>query len=92
MPDLVNPTLDLLVDRAAGIWHLSNGDAVTWADLAQRAAAVAGLPTHSLVRCTSSALNFQAPRPVYSALGTGRSVLMPPLQNALSRYAALCAV
>jgi dTDP-4-dehydrorhamnose reductase len=91
VPDLVNATLDLLVDRAAGIWHLSNGDAVTWAELAERAAALTGLPTSSLVRCTSSALNFRAPRPVYSALGSGRSVLMPPLQNALARYASLCA-
>ena len=30
VPDLVHAALDLLIDNACGIWHLSNGDAVTW--------------------------------------------------------------
>ena len=44
VPDLVNTCLDLLIDRECGVWHLSNGDAMSWADLARRAAAAAGVP------------------------------------------------
>lgn len=32
--ELVHATLDLLIDGAAGIWHLSNRGAVSWAELA----------------------------------------------------------
>jgi dTDP-4-dehydrorhamnose reductase len=35
VPDLVNVSLDLLIDRERGIWHLTNGEAVTWAELAR---------------------------------------------------------
>lgn len=44
VPDLVNVSLDLLIDRIAGLWHLSNGDALRWADFALRAAEVADCP------------------------------------------------
>jgi dTDP-4-dehydrorhamnose reductase len=46
VPDLVEATLDLLIDGEQGIWHLSNGGAITWADLARRVARLAGLSTH----------------------------------------------
>jgi dTDP-4-dehydrorhamnose reductase len=38
VPDLVHACLDLLIDGEAGIWHLTNGAAMSWADLARRAA------------------------------------------------------
>jgi hypothetical protein len=31
-------------------------------------------------------LGFTAPRPLYSVLGSERGWLLPPLENALSRY------
>lgn len=86
VPDLVNVSLDLLIDRCAGLWHLSNGEPVTWAELAGRAARVAGLRTDTLVTCASAALNLSARRPTYSALASSRSTLMPTLADALDRY------
>ncbi|MGZ8484515.1 MAG: SDR family oxidoreductase, partial [Candidatus Binatia bacterium] len=85
VPDLVHAALDLLIDKANGIWHLSNGDAVTWAELALRAARTCGLDEQLVQICRSSDLNFVAPRPIYSALGSHRARLMPTLTDALNR-------
>ncbi|HUQ41500.1 MAG TPA: sugar nucleotide-binding protein, partial [Candidatus Limnocylindrales bacterium] len=86
VPDLVNETLDLLIDGEKGLWHVAGPDPVTWAELAARAADVAGLPTHYIERCPSNALGWIAPRPLYSALGSERAVLLPSLDDALARF------
>ncbi|MGZ9079981.1 MAG: dTDP-4-dehydrorhamnose reductase [Burkholderiales bacterium] len=90
VPDLVNVTLDLLIDRSTGIWHVSNGEALTWAGFALRASQAAGVSPESLVACSSAELALQAKRPAYSALSSGRCTLMPTLADALARYAVLC--
>jgi dTDP-4-dehydrorhamnose reductase len=38
VPDLANASLDLLIDEGSGIWHLTNGGAITWAELARMVA------------------------------------------------------
>jgi len=86
VPDLVNACLDLLVDGECGVWHLSNQEPLTWAQLATRAAERAGIAPHGLVPCKSASLGYVAPRPAYSALGSARSALMPALDDALTRY------
>jgi dTDP-4-dehydrorhamnose reductase len=43
VPDLVNTTLDLIIDGECGLWHLANPGAITWANLARQAAEMAGL-------------------------------------------------
>ena len=91
VPDLVNTVLDLLVDGASGIWHLTNNDAVTWSELATRVADGANVSARSLVNCRSTALDFIARRPRYSALTSSRSMLMPSLSSSLARYMALTA-
>jgi dTDP-4-dehydrorhamnose reductase len=86
VPDLVHATLDLLIDRAHGIWHLANDGAVTWAELAREAATRAGLE-HALVRARPGRLLGRvAPRPPYSALSTERGVRLPSLDDALARF------
>lgn len=86
LPDLVNASLDLLIDGAAGIWHLTNNDAITWADLAMRVADCAKVSARSLIGCRSNALDFVARRPRYSALASNRSMVMPSLESSLARY------
>ena len=86
VPDLVNVSLDLLIDRERGIWHLSNGDALSWAELARRACAAAGVPDERLQEISADACGFIAPRPRNTALGSERAVLMPSLDDALRRY------
>ncbi|GFO62195.1 sugar nucleotide-binding protein [Geomonas paludis] len=86
VPDLVHACLDLLVDAAHGIWHLTNDGAVTWAELAGHCATLAGLDTASVIPCPASALGFIAPRPPFSVLASERGIALPPLSDALARY------
>ncbi|WP_145652973.1 family 1 glycosylhydrolase [Pseudoduganella lurida] len=86
VPDLVQTCLDMLIDEERGIWHLSNGEGVSWAELARRACVLAGLDESLVDAQPAVALAGQAPQPRYSALGTERGNLMPSLDDALGRY------
>jgi dTDP-4-dehydrorhamnose reductase len=86
VPDLVNTTLDLLIDGECGIWHLANAGATSWADLARCAADLVGLNSAHVEACPSTALGWSAPRPPYSVLGSERATLLPTLDQAIVRY------
>jgi dTDP-4-dehydrorhamnose reductase len=88
VPDLVHASLDLLIDRAAGIWHLTNAHALTWAEFALMAAAKAGIGNSSLDARASHELGYKATRPAYSALSSERGIILPTLDDALDRYMA----
>ncbi len=90
VPDLVQASLDLLVDGEHGVWHLSNRGEVSWARFAQMAAEAASLDTQLIHGLPSSALGQLARRPRYSALGSERALLMPTLDDALGRYVVDC--
>lgn len=87
VPDLVHATLDLIVDGERGIWHLANRGAVSWADLARRAACMVGVDGALIVDCPHTRLDLRAARPPFAALGSERGDLMPSLDDALQRYA-----
>ncbi len=86
VPDLVHAALNLLIDGDAGIWHLANRTALTWAELALRAAQMAGVPADTLEPRPSSRLGSPARRPACSALASTRGEHLPPLDDALARY------
>lgn len=86
VPHLVDATLDLLIDGAAGLWHLSNEGAVSWAELAQEAAGRAGLPRELVRPVPRAEMPWRAKRPAYSALASRRGRLMPPIEAALDAY------
>jgi dTDP-4-dehydrorhamnose reductase len=86
VPDLVHACLDLLIDDESGLWHLANGGAVTWAELARSVATLAGLDSGGVEARTTTALNLPARRPLYSVLGSERGALLPSLEDALARY------
>jgi dTDP-4-dehydrorhamnose reductase len=90
VPDLVDAVLDLLIDGECGVWHLANNGAVTWADLARRAAVLAGYDPAQVDEQPSAALGWTAPRPRYSVLGSERGQLLPSLDDALVRYVQAC--
>jgi dTDP-4-dehydrorhamnose reductase len=85
VPDLVNETLDLLIDDERGLWHLAGPEPVSWLELARRAVALAGLPASLVEGCAAETLGWVAARPGYSALGSERAVLLPSLDDALAR-------
>ena len=86
VPDLVHACLDLAIDGEAGVWHLANVGALTWSGLAHAAAARAGLAADRIVGVPAAALGYRAARPPFSALGSARGLLLPPLASALDRY------
>ena len=88
VPDLVDAVLDLVIDGEKGIWHLANGGAISWSQLARRAAEAGGLDSSIVAGVPSRALNQLARRPAYSALGSTRGTLLPSLDDALARYIA----
>ena len=86
VPDLVDASLDLLIDGASGLWHLANDGAVTWAEFAERAVRHAGLNVHLIEPCSLESLRLPAARPRYSALGSVHGRLLPPLDDSIARY------
>ncbi len=88
VPDLVETCLNLIVDGERGVWHLTNGRAVSWIELARLAATRAGLDPAGLLENTSADCHYAAPRPTYSALDSGRAILLPTLDDALGRFLA----
>ncbi len=89
VPDLVHACLDLIIDRESGVWHLTNNTALTWIDLAGQAALQAGIDPSRLESRRAADFHFQARRPHYSALGSTRGILLPPLDNAIARFVTM---
>ncbi len=89
VPDLVNICLDLLIDGERGIWNIANQGELTWAELAQKSVAIAGLETSYVVPLPTKKMNFIARRPTYSALGSKRGTLLPPLEESLDKFKQL---
>jgi dTDP-4-dehydrorhamnose reductase len=86
VPDLVSATLDLLIDGESGIWHLACAGSLTWAAFASLAAEIAGLDASAVEAEPLDRMGLPARRPLWSALGTSRGAVLPPLENALGRY------
>jgi len=79
VPDLVNTSLDLLIDGGTGLWHMANIGEVSWRDLAAMAAERAGFDPGLVADAGDEpALN--------TALSTERGILMPSLDSALDRF------
>jgi dTDP-4-dehydrorhamnose reductase len=86
VPDLVDETLNLLVDGESGIWHLASEGATTWADLARIVAIEAGHDPAMVIGRPTGELGLHAPRPRFSPLASERGPLLPTLERALGRY------
>jgi dTDP-4-dehydrorhamnose reductase len=81
VPDLVNTSLDLLIDGGTGLWHMANIGEVSWRELAAMAAERAGFDPGLVADAED--------RPVLNtALATERGILMPGLEGALDRFFA----
>jgi dTDP-4-dehydrorhamnose reductase len=86
IPDLVSNCLDLLIDEASGIWHLANPSALSWAEFASLALKKAGLNSQLVKPVPASALSQKAKRPDYSPLRSERGIVLPSLEDALTRF------
>lgn len=80
VPDLVNASLDLLIDGETGIWHLANRGAVSWGELARLVAARAGFDADRVM------LTRGDDPPASTAMASLRGEMLPPLNSALDRF------
>ncbi|MEP6938023.1 MAG: family 1 glycosylhydrolase [Chthoniobacterales bacterium] len=84
-PDLVNATLDLLIDGETGVWHLANNGAVSPYEFATAAARLAQLDERMIVPVPMWSLHLRAQYPRYRALASERAQILPSLDDALGR-------
>jgi dTDP-4-dehydrorhamnose reductase len=89
VPDLVDAVLDLLLDGETGLRHLANPGAVSWAEFARRLASAVGLDAGLVRDVEATSFGWPARRPAHAPLDTERGVVMPSLENAIARYAAI---
>jgi dTDP-4-dehydrorhamnose reductase len=87
VPDLVDATLDLVIDGEKGLWHLANQGETTWLAFATRVAELLDLDRNLVRPVPWRSLGWTAERPAYAALASERGCLMPSLESALERYA-----
>jgi dTDP-4-dehydrorhamnose reductase len=85
MPDFVTATLDLLVDGAHGIWHLTNGGGMSWSEVFKMTARQFGFQG-KIRDITYEEMDFTAPRPRVSALESSRGQFLPLFDEAIARY------
>jgi dTDP-4-dehydrorhamnose reductase len=80
VPDLVNASLDLLIDGETGIWHLANQGAVSWGELARLVAERGGFDPERVVLHGTDRVQTS------TALGSARGFMLPRLDSALDRF------
>lgn len=82
-PDLVDAVLDLVIDGEEGEWPLTHGETVTWVEFARMIARALNLDER-LVRPIAKLGEPTPPLPANE-----RGWIMPSLENAVQRYAAV---
>lgn len=86
VPDLVNTALDIFIDEEKGIWHLSNDTLLTWFEFATLIAERAGYKKASIHPCYLKNMEWNARRPMYSALQSEKGLKLPSVENAIGRF------
>ena len=87
VPDLVNASLDLLIDGEHGIWHLANRGEASLYQLVKDAAVLAEVKAETLRAVSRETVQRAVLRPACRALGSERGEHLPSLADALARYA-----
>lgn len=86
VPDLVNNSLDLLIDNMSGIIHLTNEGEISWADWARKVAFTVGKTNQVVHGCSILDFKLPAARPRYTAMTSERINIMPPFEDAWQQY------
>lgn len=86
VPDLCDGVLDLLMDGEQGLWHLSSGVSLSWADFAQRVALACGRDPSLVDVVPMDLMDWRARRPEASGLISEKGRILPLLEAALDRF------
>lgn len=84
--DLVDATLDLLIDNETGIWHMTNGSTLRWIDIISQAADMLSINAELLGCEFTGAGQLEESVTFNNALLSERGWLLPSLNTALRRY------
>ena len=86
VPHLVTACLDLLIDGETGLWHLTNGQPLSWADFAKSIAQMCGHDASRVNAVPHHIFGWPAPRPANVALATARGPQLPSLLSAMEHF------
>jgi dTDP-4-dehydrorhamnose reductase len=86
VPDLVAACLDLVADRAAGLLHLTNKGAVSWAAWVHSAAELVGANKSQVLVGAAPHRAFATHRPHYRVLESERVDLLASFEDAFERF------
>ena len=87
VPHLCDAVLDLVIDRADGIWHLTNGEALSWAEFATCIARSCHLDSGLIDAVPGTTLGWRAERPAFVPLSTAKGQQLPDFSEALEWFA-----
>jgi dTDP-4-dehydrorhamnose reductase len=83
---LVHTCLDLLIDGATGIWHVTNSGQTSWYNLLCEVGSMLGLNTDNIIGQSVAEFGYIAQRPRYSALTSHHGALLPPLADSIEQF------
>lgn len=86
VPHLVNTSLDLLIDKESGIWHLSNKGSLSWAEFAFLIANRFDLDKSLINAVNADEMGYVAKRPFNSVLSSERGQFLPSFETAMNEY------
>jgi dTDP-4-dehydrorhamnose reductase len=86
VPDLVNISLDLVLDKEKGIFHATNAGYTSWADLAMNVVQMMGGDLSLIKAVPVEAMHLKAKRPHYSVLQSEKGISLTSFEDALERY------
>ena len=86
VPHLCDAVLDLLIDGATGLWHVTGDTALSWHAFALRIAERCGLQPGLIDTATPEALGWIAERPRFAGLGSGKGLVLPSLDVGIDRF------
>ncbi|MCU0355206.1 MAG: sugar nucleotide-binding protein [Cytophagales bacterium] len=87
LPEVIQHSLDLLLDDAYGLWHLSNVGEISWAEFTKRTACAAGADPRHADAWYERQRELSAVQPQLStALASQRAALMSDMEAVLHRY------
>ena len=89
VPDLCHAVLDMVIDGEVGLWHLSNGEAMSWSQFGCAIADALELDRRLIKPTPAAQMGWQAKRPAKVVMASERGHRLPSLAKAIAHYAAV---
>lgn len=87
VPHLADIVLDLIIDRAHGLYHISNGETLNWLQFAHDISAACDINPRHIGSASAEEMGWIAPRPAQSGLRSIHGQIVPTLNQALGTFA-----